>query len=116
MARPAAAPARSGLAMLSPIAGEGIATNVFRSATTLAEPRHVGVWALEIKTDEGWSQMPGLDFWAVALGGPTPFSVMAQWNADAQTNGWKGFELTVESQGQRFTNGPRRMDWLNDYS
>jgi serine/threonine protein kinase len=108
--------AATGLAMLSPIVGEGSDTNVFRSVTTLMQPRHVGVWALEIKTDNGWSPLPELDFWAVAMEDPAPFSVLAQWNADARTNGLKGFELTVEAQGQQFTSRPGRLGWLNDYS
>ncbi len=108
--------ATTGLAMLAPIVGEGIGTNVFRSVTTITQPRHVAVWSLEIKTDNGWSQMPGLDLWAVAFEDPAPFSVVAQWNADAPTNGLKGFELIAEAQGQQFTSRPSRMDWLNDYS
>jgi serine/threonine protein kinase len=114
--RPAVSATDVGLAMLAPIVGEGIGTNVFCAVTTITRPRHVAVWSLEIKTDRGWSQMPGLDFWAVAMEDPAPFSVVAQWDPDAQTNGLKGFELTVEAQGQRFATRPSRMGWLNDYS
>ncbi len=112
----AAARAADGLALFSPMVGEGMGTNEFRSVTTITKLRHVGVWTFEAETAQGRGEVPELGFWAVALDEGAPLPVLAHWTANTRADGLTSFDLSVKAHGNRFVEQHRPVDWLNDFS
>jgi len=105
-----------GLAMLSPITGQGIPTNSFCSATTILKRRHVGVWTLTLETPEGTNVLPDLSFWALAQNAPEPLSVRADWIARPRYTDVTTVDLSVDAHGTRFMNTGHNFPTLTNYS